>query len=296
MAPARRTVGFGFVTVVAIVSSLPLAGCSVDDRILKRSKDTSSISGAGLDQGSGAGSNRGASDGATPTDDPDATTPPNGSGGHTGVGGHAGNGGVGGQLGTGGLADTGGAGGVGGAPPETGGTPGCAPGSGVEGCDKTLTKNSTFGTDASSWVAEPEVAEAWGTPDTTGSPGSGSLSVKDSAFIDVSGTGTAGSTQCIVVLPDTTYVFAANAFLPDGQEAGNGAVAAWTYDSPACAGKVDWVGNSTYVGTPGQWATAVGSIHTTPTTQSMLVRLIAVKPFKAHSLEVLFDDVRVYVP
>ncbi|HVU01054.1 MAG TPA: hypothetical protein VHE30_04850 [Polyangiaceae bacterium] len=270
-----------------------LVGCSVDARILKKKRATTG--GDGLSEFVDGGVFGTLPDGGDDADTGNGGTGSGAGGSGNGSGGNHPGGGSGGAFGGGGTSSGGAGDGSGGDQNGSGGAfvQGCLDSNPPEGCQGTLVQNSTFA-DESNWTAEPDVTQTWSTKDSTNTSGSGSLSVKNTVYIDVSGTGLAGSTQCIDVSADTTYLVGANVYIAPGQGAGSAAISTWVYDVPGCTGRSSLTGLSVLAGAVDAWTPTLGAIHTTFDAKSMLVRLVAVKPYKLNAFEVLFDDVRVY--
>jgi hypothetical protein len=209
-----------------------------------------------------------------------------GSGGNLGRGGGVGSSGSGGALGSGGSSNAG-SGGLAGAG-------GCWDADlAGERCGANLVKNSRFDQSASNWEPETKLFQHWDPRDRRGGADSGALSIVNANVIDGGTVGLTmvGSWQCLEVAGNATYALGARLFIPGRQGAGYAAVNIWAYADPGCTGAFLDAISSAFVSEVDAWHFAQAEFETSPATRSLLVRLVAVKPFSQLSLEVLFDDI-----
>ena len=290
---------------------LCVARCSLDERLLLEARaDAGSIgtgsttaggaSGAGaFGRGgtSGAGVLRGTGGQASADASADTGSAGAAEGGASNAGGSgansAGNGGSGaidGGAGTGGAGSsgTGGITGVGGC--------GDLDKNGVADCMETLVRNSRFDANANDWAPEPALEQRWDPRDSSGGSDSGALSILNANKIDTSQIGLTmvGSSQCVEVVRLRKYTLAAQLLIPSRQGDGYAGINVFLYADPGCTGTFLHGYTPVLVDGPGVWHSVSGEIETSPGTRSMLVRLVASKPFAQPSFQVLFDNVLVH--
>jgi len=164
-------------------------------------------------------------------------------------------------------------------------------------CDRTLTQNSDFNGDDDGWASSGGAVLRWVPFDVQGSSKSGALGVKTAQVGDFDGPVESAATQCIPVVPDTIYDYAAGVYIKRGQvDGGQAQIEVWFYDKPNCDGLVHTPAYSlqTFYAT-NRWETLVSATSLKPeeTIHSQAVRLVVQKPFRSDPFEVLFDAVRV---
>jgi hypothetical protein len=166
---------------------------------------------------------------------------------------------------------------------------------GVQDCTEPLLRNSRFDTDATGWKAEPNVEQLWDFRDSTGAAGSGALSLTNTNVVDTDlmGMTMVGSQQCLDVDALRKYKVAALIFIPDGQGEGNAGINVFLYSGPGCTRTLLHAYTPVLRGEVGVWDGVAGTVETSPATQSMLVRLVASKPFSQTSFKASFDNVLV---
>ncbi len=250
---------------VAVVVACSISACSVDDRQL-------SVKSSDL----GSGTPIPFTDGGPGLDGGDAALPFGGDGG--------GDGGSPGVTLPDGATLT---------PPDGGS--GCAhvDNMGLRDCSQTLVANADFNRNVSGWVPDPGSKATWNSSDSQNAKTSGSLLVENDNEEDLDGMTVEGVGQCIAVTPGTTYDFAASIIVPKGQDYGSGQISAWFYDKPSCAGFVDQAYAVAGADSTAQWTAVSGSLIAPMTAASVMVRLVAQKPFREPKVQAEFDAVRV---
>jgi len=165
----------------------------------------------------------------------------------------------------------------------------------VDDCEETLVQNSRFDTASSSWSADanPKLLQAWDGVDARAQTGSGSLLVLNTNVVEGTGNTSLGSGQCLVAWGNQTFEFGARALMKAGQGGGKAAINVLVFGQDACSGDVIQGITPSTVSVAGAWQVVSGAARMPPAARSMLVRLVASKPFAQSSLEVLFDDVLV---
>jgi len=163
---------------------------------------------------------------------------------------------------------------------------------GVDDCSQTLVKNSRFDANSDGWTAETLLTATWDARDASGNAGSGSLLLSNTASV-AQGPGSlmVGAHQCIPTAPGTTYDVAAQIMIAAGQADGAGGIDVTMYDDDACQANVVSAHTPFWGGSLGQWTTLKGSVWVPGGVHSLLVRLVAIKPFTETELKVLIDDV-----
>ena len=243
-----------------------LSACPVDDRALSANVDTSEAG---------------------------ASSQPTGGGGDMPSAGGAGAGGrsAGGDAGEAGQSSTG----------VTTFPDGCADldDDAISDCSETLLKNPAFQTDASQWTAEANTTIAWDARDMFGSLVSGSARVTSAGAIDAPGDGFAAAEQCLPVSEGLILDIFANAYIDAGQALGRATISLWFFAQDDCQG----ASASDIFETPEEFDTnKTITLHGTKLVgaqmRSVRVRLGVIKPFKAQTFSVRFDNllVRAFQP
>ncbi len=169
---------------------------------------------------------------------------------------------------------------------------GAGDGGGCPECDESLVANVTFDRDTSSWNADPNITLQWRPDDAEGASASGSMATRNGTEQAPADWSFAAATQCIAAVGGASYEFDVATFVPPSQVAGGAGVGAWFFSSTGCAGTPE----QTYSGPPTDktnvWVDVHGYVTAPKTAQSMLVRLVALKPGDP-PFDVLFDSVRV---
>lgn len=281
--------------VLCAASVLLLLACPLDERKLRQGGSGGS---PGL-LGSGGTAGRGGSDPGIAGAGGNTSLSDGGTGGRTGGNGsQPGDAGVGAQGGGGatidagvGVSDANMDGGDGG---DAGKQP-CVYLGGVimPGCE-TLVLNPGFQTNAMGWEPEaPDATAIWHAGDAQASPTSGSLAVTNQTNLASDGFGMSGARQCLPITAGSTYDFAASLFTGGGQGMGGGAMSVFFHDGPDCTGTLSKGAVSPTESTVDAWKSVDLQALAPATAKSMLVRLVAVKPFRQPSLIVRFDNVLV---
>jgi len=263
--------------LAALLVPITYSGCSVDERTLALN---SSDAGAGAGAGA-AGRTAGRAGSPSAGDGAGGRSPVAG----RGAGGSAGQPEQAGQAGQAGEAD-------GGAPsfPD-----GCADldRNGKSDCTQTLLQNPAFATTVNQWTAEAGALLMWDPRDLMLNPDSGSARVTLSGAIDAAGNSQIAVYQCIKVSAASVLEIDANAVLDPGVAGGAALIGLWYYPVPDCPG-----GTSLFYETP-SLSDADTTLHlhgiamVPPQMVSALVRLSVVKPFRAETFSVRFDNVLV---
>ena len=275
------------------VSSLAALSCSVDERDLSRDAPATSRGGVSDGGDGGAGSpSIGGDSGAA-----------NGSAGQTSGGQSNGGQSNGGQS-NGGQSNSGGSGGTSSGSvnrPPTGsggaaGGPGCGDidNDGVDDCTETLVQNSRFDLDISAWIAESEVTATWDARDARMSAASGSMLVSNVAPTATAfGAVMLGVDQCLPVTAGTTYELAARVLIASGQGSGEGGIALFVFDGAGCQGTFleSFTPDTTQI--VDAWTKVEGQTNMPIGARSMMLRLVASRPFAQAKLDIAFDDVLV---
>jgi hypothetical protein len=268
--------------LAASVCILSLAGCPVDDRQLES---------VAADRG-GAGSS-----GQLP-----ATT--GGSDGWAGAESDASAAGGNPDLEEGGVAGADADAGAGAAPPVL--VDGCADldSDGVSDCSETLAVNATFDSDVAAWSVDAQNGDSfstilsWAPENAWGSEPSGSAQITVSGAVDFNGATLRAATQCIEVGPVQLVVVGANAKLDVGQDpAGSAEVDVSFFDNANCIGSATttFATSQPQPAPTGSWLTLHAGSLSTAATQSALIKLGVVKPFRTQALSARFDNILVRV-
>ena len=161
---------------------------------------------------------------------------------------------------------------------------------GVSDCTETLVENSAFKMDVAHWTAEPGVTIDWDAQDLLGAVDSGSAFVTSSGALDAPGDGIAAAAQCVPVSAGQVIDIAANALIDAGPVQGRTVLILWFFPTDTCGNAPVDVYKTSEEFATGKRITLRGT-KAVDRTGSMLVRLGVVKPFKADSFSVRFDNV-----
>jgi len=161
-------------------------------------------------------------------------------------------------------------------------------------CTETLADNAAFAQDVTGWVADLDASITWDTRDLLDISGSGSALVTSTKAIDALGDSVVAASQCISVDASEVIEVYANAHIEPGTVAGRAVIGLWLYGTQDCAGdSPSEVFSTADEFTTGQTLTLHGARALTPQLHSVRVRLGVIKPFKAESFAVRFDNVLV---
>jgi hypothetical protein len=166
---------------------------------------------------------------------------------------------------------------------------------GVSDCTETMLDNSAFATDVSHWTAEANTTITWDAKDMLGSLQSGSALVTSSGTIDAPGDAFAAADQCVTVSEGQLIDIYANAEIAAGQAAGKTAIGLWFFPADACPGDTaSDVYETSEAFDTGQTITLRVTKLVQAQMRSMRVRLGVIKPFRAASFSVRFDNVLIH--
>jgi cysteine-rich repeat protein len=156
-----------------------------------------------------------------------------------------------------------------------------------------LVANPGFDTDASGWRPEVDISLSWSAVDAAGAAASGSLVVENDDVASISGFVELGAEQCVPVQRTGTYDFSAQAYNTAGQgnNSAAGTIELVYFKSVDCSGSWAGVYQGPFGSAPNQWSTLAGTPTLPASTQSVLVRLLAYKPFNSPPVHILFDNV-----
>jgi hypothetical protein len=293
----RNTLGVGSVACMLVM------GCPVDNRSLKGisvwvsgsgGEQAGGTSGEGGDAGAEPGGTAGATDagtGAGGTSGSDSGgTNGSGAGGLSGGSGGA-CGGGGGACGKGGAAGQAASGGVctcGGPPPP------CPDidGNSVLDCDETLAENGSFNANVARWANDSGVVTSWRDTDAHAATGSGSLALEIGIVAEQDGSMMLGTRQCFPASGGTVYYYGVEISVPEDAEGYRAGFQLLVHDKPACSGDpIDRLESNLVEAT--DWSVAEKTYLTSTLAQSVTLRLLAIKPFRADPAKVRFDNVLV---
>lgn len=166
-------------------------------------------------------------------------------------------------------------------------------GNGTLDCRESLVMNPDFDTGVVPWVADPRVTQAHDPREGGPAGQSGSLSVTNASVVEAEGMTMAGSGQCIAVPANVKVAFFVQAFIAPGQGSGMAGFNASFHQAADCSGEPSGVYTSALTTTTGVWSLLRGEASAPLMARSMSLRLVAVKPFRQPSFQVLFDNVLV---
>lgn len=155
---------------------------------------------------------------------------------------------------------------------------------------ENLVQNPGFDGNTTGWVvySDPNVLAEYSAEDASGDPSSGSASVTN--YHPSGGTAVDGFSQCVPVVENVEYRFAAQVKIAAGQgSTGDGGITVYWYDSPACDTYIS--GLSVASDVTGNW-TPVSDFQIAPAgAESAKVFVKVFKLDAGGSLNALVDDV-----
>jgi hypothetical protein len=159
----------------------------------------------------------------------------------------------------------------------------------VSDCTETLLLNPNFTADVAEWKAESGATVVWDALDLMGVAASGSALVTSSGAIDAPGISLVAAGQCVTVQPGKALAIYAQARTESGPVDGNAAISLWFFSTATCGDSPSTVYQTDPIVT-GQTVLLQGSTVVPDSMLSVRVRLGVIKPFKAESFSVRFDN------
>lgn len=159
----------------------------------------------------------------------------------------------------------------------------------VSDCTETLLLNPNFTADVTEWNSETGATITWDAMDLMGVAASGSALVTSSGAVDAPGVSLVAASQCVSVEPGKTLEIYAQARTESGPVDGNAAISLWFFSTTSCGDSPSAVYQTDPIIT-GQTVVLQGTKEVPDTIFSMRVRLGVIKPFKAESFSVRFDN------
>ena len=166
-------------------------------------------------------------------------------------------------------------------------------------CKETLLDNASFKSDVVGWAPELDATVAWDDQNATADLPSGSALVAATGVLGASAQGALRDvTQCLKITGKRLVTVYANAFVDAGQdEEGQAEIDVFFFDDAGCAGTF-----TSSFSTPqpldasvDAWIELKAGSVSTASTQSVLVKLAVLKPFRAESFHARFDNVLVKI-
>lgn len=160
---------------------------------------------------------------------------------------------------------------------------------GISDCTETLLLNPNFTADVTEWKAETGATITWDPLDLMGVAASGSALVTSSGTVDAPGVSLVAASQCVTVEPGKTLEIYAQARTESGPVDGNAAISLWFFPTMTCGDSPSAVYQTDPINT-GQTVVLQGTKEVPDSMFSVRVRLGVIKPFKAESFSVRFDN------
>jgi hypothetical protein len=156
----------------------------------------------------------------------------------------------------------------------------------------SLLRNGGFdtATDLRGWKPELLATAVWDGRDAAGNPASGSLAVTNGNTAEAVGSSEAGARRCLIV-PGGEYRIGADVLIAEGRSDGLAGLSFSFFPSTNCAGAASGPPTESLIGGAGAWMRVQVAAAPPPGANSMLVRGVALKPFRQPALTVLFDNV-----
>jgi hypothetical protein len=164
---------------------------------------------------------------------------------------------------------------------------------GVPDCSVTLVKNSAFESDVASWEAAAAASLEWNDENALADAPSGCALLSATGKSDIDGSSPFRASQCVAVPANHLVIAYANASVTSGDSADDGSQAQLEisfFDGADCQGAPN--GNFfTPPSTASAWSTIQAGGVSGAATVSALVSLVGLKPYRAETLSVCFDNV-----
>ena len=164
---------------------------------------------------------------------------------------------------------------------------------GVPDCSVTLVKNPTFGSDVTSWDAAAAASLEWNDENALADAPSGCARLIATGKSDIDGSSPFRASQCVAVPANHLIIAYANALVMSDEPADDGSQAQLEisfFDGDGCQGAQN--GNFfTPPSAASAWSTIQAGGVSGPATTSVLVSLVGLKPYRAETLSVCFDNV-----
>ncbi|HVW23788.1 MAG TPA: hypothetical protein VHC69_00360 [Polyangiaceae bacterium] len=166
-------------------------------------------------------------------------------------------------------------------------------GDGKPDCQESLVVNWTLDDDTSNFAAEDGAVLSWRAVDANGKAGSGSLTVTDTAQNDSGAWAFTAATQCVPITGGLSYELDVLAFIPTAQQIGGANIGGWFFGDAACNGTAALKYDAPPTDKVGAWTPVSGTVVAPRSARSLLVRLVALKPYGDPPFTAWFDDVHV---
>jgi len=163
---------------------------------------------------------------------------------------------------------------------------------GASDCSETLLDNSNFATDVSDWEVEVGATLAWDALDLSGAEDSGSALVTSTDALDALGSSLVSASQCIAVEAGKELEIFGQVQTEVSDTDGNAAISVWFFPTQACGQSPSSVFQTEPIPT-GKTVILRGSATVPESMTTARVRLAVIKPFKAPSFGVHFDNLLV---
>lgn len=163
---------------------------------------------------------------------------------------------------------------------------------GEPGCPQSMARNPDFSREVAPWSGEPAIELAFSAEDAEGRPGSGSVSVINSATAQQGGVSMAGARQCVPFATTGGLDLRAHVRLVGpGDGAAQAAVNVTFHEDPSCGGSASGSFTSTRIAERDVWRVVEGQLAPPPGTRALALRLVVVKPFPAPPVQATFDNI-----
>lgn len=165
---------------------------------------------------------------------------------------------------------------------------------------ESLAKNAGFKSDVSDWDPDGGVYGLWRQDDAGESKTSGSIDVLNTLSGTDEGVAPGSARQCLPATPGYDYDLASDVFIEEGQGdgvapgapyEGSAVLGAFFFDDEECRGTSVGFLNADPVATTGEWKHVSTSGTAPELTQSISVRLNALKPIRETTFKATFDNV-----
>jgi len=161
----------------------------------------------------------------------------------------------------------------------------------VSDCTQTLLQNPAFTSDVLGWLPESDTSIIWDPLDLLGATSSGSALITSSGVVDADGNNLKAATQCVTVHADKVLDIYASARIDPSAIDGAAALSLWFFPTPDCPGDSS---SEVYLAAQMADTDKTVTLHGTQAVPSgmvsLRVRLSVIKPFKAASFSVRFDN------
>ena len=167
---------------------------------------------------------------------------------------------------------------------------------GMSDCSMTLVYNAAFKTDVTGWEKVGDSKLEWSENNALDDQPSGSAMLNAEGTTDIDGSALFRASQCIAAGSSQLVIAYANAWVAKNtspEEQAHAELQVSYFDAANCNGSATGYFVTPPSSVPDAWVTIHAGGVSGPATQSILVMLVGVKPYRTKSMSARFDNVMV---